>query len=287
MEYKNEAGGTKTATGYLNGSNVVNFSGLSIWVPKNVGAAVSVKVMASTIEAGAVSGDLITLSVVNDDGTATTFSAVGKSSGTTVYTYAGDGSRGNAMVLRKTKPTVSLVVLPTTVLNDGTQTIARFSISADAAGDVTWKKIGFTYSTSADVAITDGTIKLYKDGDTTALGTPTSLNTTGFVINVTTTNEQTITKGTSQTYVLKGDITGSAANKSVSLKIGIASGSATAGTGTSYTELGTNEKSFAWSDRSGGTTGALSDGVHSASSYDWCDSNYVKTIPTDSQTLSR
>jgi hypothetical protein len=280
LEYKNEAGSTVTATGYLSGGNAV-FNNLSIWVPKGVGTTVSVKAMVADAT-GAKSGDSVRLNLAPDDTTATTFAAISKATGSAIYTYTGEiGVTGNLMIVRKTKPTVSLVALPSTVLADGTQTVSKFSIAADAAGDVTWKYLGFSYTSSTSILVTAATWFLYKDGDSTKLNATGLSSNVGGTLAMVTDNEQTIAKGTTQTYVLKADITGSAANTSFTTKI---TGTAnTAGTSTAYSNYNAVETMFRWSDRSG----SADDGVHTATSDDWCDSNYIKNLPTDSQTLSR
>jgi len=291
LEYPKKDGTTGTATGYLNSSNKVNFNNLSFYVGRNVGATLKIKVAFSSIGSGAQSGDYADFNVNPSDDTEATFAATGENSGSRIYAYTGSsGVTGNKMYVRRTRPTVSLVTLPSTVLTDGTKTISRFSISADSAGDVTWKAIGFTLSSSSGVTITDSTVKLYKDGDDTALNTATSVvnPTNRDTIKVTTTDEQTITKGTSQTYVLKATVAGSAANRSLVVNVGINSGATTAGTSTDYTALANYETSFLWSDRAGGSTlTATDDAIHTGSTFDWCDSNYVKSLPTDSQTLSQ
>ncbi|MFA5124422.1 MAG: hypothetical protein WC473_01160 [Patescibacteria group bacterium] len=281
LEYKNEAGETKTASGYLSAAGLALFNNLSIWVPNGVGATVTIKAMVADAT-GAKSGDIIRLNLNPSDGTATTFSAVSKSTGSVIYAYTGSsGVTGNQMIVRRTKPTVSLISLPSTVLADGTVTLARFSIAADAAGDVTWRGIYFSYTTSTDIDITDSTIYLYKDGDSTKLNATGLSPVAGKTVSLVTDIEQTISKGTSQAYVLKADITGSAANTSVTTKI---TGTPdTAGTSTAYSNYFAAETMLRWSDRSGSSD----DGVHTATSDDWCDSNYVKTLPSDSQTLSR
>ncbi|MFA6526119.1 MAG: hypothetical protein WCT26_01750 [Candidatus Buchananbacteria bacterium] len=280
LEYKNEAGSTVTATGYLSGGNAT-FNNLSIWVPKGVGTTVSVKAMIADAT-GAKSGDSIRLNLAPSDDTATTFAAISKATGSAIYAYTGTiGVTGNLMIVRKTKPTVSLVSLPSTVLADGTQIVQKFSIAADAAGDVTWKYIGFSYTSSTSILVTASTWFLYKDGDSTKLNATGLSSNVGGTLAMVVDNEQTIAKGTSQTYVLKADITGSAANTSFTTKI--TGTSDTAGTSTAYSNYNAVETMFRWSDRSGSDD----DGVHTATSDDWCDSNYVKSLPTDSQTLSR
>jgi hypothetical protein len=164
-------------------------------------------------------------------------------------------------------------------LTPNTNTIARFSIAADAAGDVTWRKIGFVYATSTDLSITASSIYLYKTGNTTKLNASgASATVAGTLIAYTADAEQTVGKGTSQTYDLVADITGYAASRSIGVKI--SGTSATAGTSTSYATLIT-ETMFWWADGSG----TADNGTHTSASDDWCDSTYVKSLPTAYQTL--
>lgn len=284
VEYPTKTG-TNTAYAYLNGSGIAQFYNLGMIVDKDSTAVLSIKADLSTFSGGSITGanNAVQLSLVAADGSdSNKFSAIGDLSGST--TYSGPSAvTGNVMIVRATKPTIALVALPTNLLDNGTQTISRFSITADAVADLSWRQMSWTYASTSATTITNGTIKLYKDGDSTALNTYyPNLNVANKTITVTTTNDQTITKGTTQTYVLKGDITGAASAQSFGTKIN-ASGVSTAeaGTSTTLTLLSLYETGFIWSDRS--ASPHASDGT----SADWADSVYVKVLPTDSQTLSK
>lgn len=55
---------------------------------------------------------------------------------------------GATKIFRKSKPTVSLASLPNAVLTNGASSVLRFSVSADAAGDISFKKVGFLVNLS-------------------------------------------------------------------------------------------------------------------------------------------
>ena len=278
LEYTNEAGDLVTKEGYLDGSGDVSFTGLDMWVPKDETAVLTVKSEIPTIAAGVDSGDLPQLDFDYD---ATTFSALGELSNTVVTTGPTDVN-GNPMVIRKTVATITNVALPSTVLNDGTQTIAKFSVAADAAGDVYFQELNWTYATSTGVDITDGTIFMYKESDqSTALNSADSLPTDdSMVFEIIMTTEQVVAAGTSVTYVVKGTVSGSADNKSFSTNLKSSASAATAGTSTTYADLKTYETGgIVWSD--GSAT------PHSSTSADYADCTYMKNLPADSQTLSR
>ncbi len=279
LEYKDKAGNTVTKEGYLNSSNYVDFYSLGMYVPKDDTAVLTIKAEIPTIASGADSGDVPDLDYVYNHN----FSATGESSNTVTTTDSGGANvSGNAMVVRKTVPTITLVDLPTTVLNDGTQIISKFTVAADSAADVYFKELNWTYATTSGVDITDSTIYLYKNSDqSNALNSADSLSgDANKTIEVVLTSEETVAAGTSVTYVLKGDITGSATNKSFSTKLASSASAATAGTSTDYADLAVYETGgILWSD--GSVT------PHTSSSRDYADCTYVKNLPTDSQTMSK
>jgi len=293
LEFPKEDGTTGTVTGYVDGDGYATFSGniqagtgLLMYIPKNGTAILNIKAQAANIAESAsnISGSEIILTIpdISANTDATIFSVVGKTSGTTLYaTGTASAMTGSTMILRATRPTITLEALPTTTLTNGTQVLAKFKIAADATNDVSWNRIQFTYTTSTNTSVTDSTINLYKEGSSTKLKTSDiSLTKTTKRIDFVATSEQTIPKGTSQVYELKGDITGTGTGESFSTRIGggtvTAASSVTTGT---YANVATAELRFVWSDRSAAPHTALT-------SSDWCDSNYVKSLPTDSQTLS-
>ncbi|HSE34858.1 MAG TPA: hypothetical protein VLB83_01920, partial [Candidatus Paceibacterota bacterium] len=179
---------------------------------------------------------------------------------------------GNAMYAFRTKPTITNAALPTPVLADGTQTLAKFQISADTAGSVAWKTIKFTVSNSGAATVTPTTWKLYdNDNQSSVLATGAQ---SGQVVTFTLTTDQEVS-GT-KTYVVKGDVTGSAANTSVSMKVNTGVGSRTA---PDIQASVAAAATFVWSD--------MSSQNHSATTPDWMDDYLVKNLPTDAQTMTR
>lgn len=286
LEYPKEDGTTGTATGYLDGSGYATFSNLAMYVPKNGTAVLSIKAQLSSLldSSTNLSGSTVILTVpdLSANTTPSIFTILGKTSGTSLYaTGTASAMTGSTMILRATRPTITIVALPSTLLTDGTQVLSKFKIAADATNDISWQKIVFSYTSSTGVSVTDNTINLYKEGSSTKLFTADTLDLTPAtkIITFIATNEQTITKGTSQVYELKGDITGSASDTSFSTRIGGTNAAAGAVTTSIYSDVTTTEGRFLWSDRSAAP--------HVSGSADWCDSNYVKSLPTDSQTLTR
>lgn len=272
LEYENEAGDTMTAEGYLS-SGTVNFNGLTVYVPKDETALVTVKAMVPTVSQGAVSGDLPALTF---DGSAN-FSAKGLASGTVTTSNPGSVS-ANSMVVRKTVPTVTTVTLPSTTLSNGTKVISKFSVAADSAGAVYFKEMNFTYTTSSGIAL--GDVKLYRTGNSTALCTAT-VDTVNKTIECVLSSEEQIGAGESKTYELKAmSVTGTTDNSSITTTIAGSASAATAGTSTTYDLLKLYETGgLLWSD--GSTT------PHTSSSADYADATYVNNLPTDSQNLTK
>jgi hypothetical protein len=202
----------------------------------------------------------------------------------------------NPQYVYKSIPTITNVSLPSTVLSAGTKTLSKVQISADAAGQITWKKLVWTVAKTAATTIgATTTLSVVDSSGNTIAGTfATSTNavaagldtfgaSTGGTISFVADAEQSITS--SETYSLKSTAVAGTmvAGQSISISI------ATAGTnavGNFYTTVagGANAAvvpqtpSFVWSDRS-----ALS---HSETTADWFNDYKVKNLPTDSQTLS-
>lgn len=133
LEYKNEAGDTVTNPGYFS-SGVINFSGLSIYVPKDDSAVVTLKGNLNTKDGGATNGHTVALGV-----TPKNFRAVAKSS-SHVVTDAGTGVNGSNMFLYESKPAVSFASdTPTGNLVPSANTLlAKIAVTADAAKDITF-----------------------------------------------------------------------------------------------------------------------------------------------------
>lgn len=282
LEYPTQAGGTGTAEGYLV-SNVVTFTGLNMFVPKDGNATLDIFADIQTIANGADSGDEgdLTLAVNN----AQTFKAVGLGSGT-VDSDPDDSSgavqsqvdvAGNDMVLRKTRPTVTLATLPTTTLSNGTKTISKFTVSADAKADVSLYEIEWDFATSG-AAMTLSSAQLYDNANPstalTASGTPAFTHTNGGTIKFQLNSEEVISAGSSKTYFLTVTVTGSDGSDSLLTRLR-----------TPYTTTVTTNAydaavnaTFVWSDNSAAS--------HSYTTSDWANAEFVKTLPSDYQTMS-
>jgi len=177
IEYQNEAGDTKTKTGFLS-NGAVKFSGLDFYVPTESTRTVKVMVnTASVSDTAATSGSKLQLNMLdsggfdNDGGAddfTSEFKAVGSASGDTITTYVAsdadvNGVAANNMVARKTKPTISLASgSPSGAGVPGLSEVLRFNVSADSRGSVTMNEVTF----KASVAETGG----WADCDAADLG---------------------------------------------------------------------------------------------------------------------
>ena len=99
--------------------------------------------------------------------------AVGSASGDRLYA-SGSTTIGNSMVIRKTKPTMTKQAVSTNTLTSGADTeLYKFQITPDAGGDVRWKQIAFTVTTSSASGGTTNldNFKLYRGSTQLVAGT--------------------------------------------------------------------------------------------------------------------
>lgn len=269
------------------------FTGLTFTVPMNTDANLDVYVGIPTIDAGASTGAAISVLLDGDEG----FKAI-DSAGTSDTTLTGSSADLNSaatsgkgtMYVRKSVPTLSAVALDNTSFTPGSNVaIGRVKVTADAAGDIGWKKMVFAISKSNGVTIgATSTLGLW-DGSTQVAGTfatstaslPsgetfTSAATSGDLVFVAT-NEQQIGANTSKTYELRaGTLATSATTGQVFISVTVAQTS-TSATSAAFATISTTVadagESFVWTDRSSITT------VHSESTTDWTNDYLVKTLP--------
>jgi len=121
----------------------------------------------------APSGGVVTVALAS-----TTYKGEGDPTSVTVYAV------GNAQTMYKSKPTVSLTSQPTPggTFSDGTQTLIKFRIAADAKGAIDLHRINIKVALN-DIATSTSNlylagIKLYEVGDTTVLNDVVSINAT-------------------------------------------------------------------------------------------------------------
>ena len=305
LSYPKEDGSTGTAVGYLSGGST-DFTlpaGSEMYIAKDESAVLTIKSTLNTIAGGADSGNQPRLGL-----SASGFEAIGVDSGVSKTSIT--ARNGNAMVVRKSKPTVTLATLPSTTLADGTMTIAKFTVTADSGADVAVKKLTFDLTLSdadngnqTDLSISSPAIYDAVDPGTALTATfgdgngGTAYETQKKIL-VKLTNEEVIPAGTSKTYLLKATISHSAQYDSVLTRLAAPKETSVR---TAYLDDNTNEllvldsaqngggteysANIIWSDNSAGTS--HSDNSAGSGSGDWTNGYLVKTLPSDYQTLSR
>lgn len=278
----------------VSGTNT-DFSGMNFVVPKDGSKTLTVKATLNTISAGATSGrDLqIVVDTTSVDGQAN-FEYRGTSSSTVVTAQpSGTDITGRSKIIRKTKPTVSLASLPTSTLSNGTQVVARFTVTADSAQQVSLKTISFEMNLnnvgSAALALTSPAIREVGQGsDLSATTTSAVLNCTAATsvtcdFPISFTNEQSIAAGTSKTYELRMTVAGAdTSGESISSKLTGDTVVATGALADSGRQVTSTAYNFIWSDNS-----AIPHNDTDAGSADWTNGTFVKVLPSDTQTMSR
>lgn len=292
LKLYDSAGNALSGNVSLDSNGKASFTNLSITVTKGNDSVVIVKGKLSAIGerstatdgtagTGADSGDslTVTLSTTSDD-----FHAIGVSSSTT--DSAANALTGDqAMVVRKTKPTLAMLNLPVTSLANGTATLYRFSITADGNGDVMFKGITPTMTLNdaagADLAITAGTVVLYDITTGETALNAVGVNASAFIAAD---NAVTIAKGTTRTFEIRGTVAGVATGDSINVKItkdtsadldGVAAGTQNT---LAFASIDAN-KQLIWSDKSADTNGLTS--------VEWMNSYLLTGWPTSVATLSK
>ncbi len=273
------------------------FTGLTFEVGANVTAKkLDVYVNIPTIASGASTGKAVSVVLDADEG----FKAIDAAGNSDTTLAAADlnsaaTSGKGTMVVRKTVPTLSSVAVSST-LTEGTIDLAKVKVSADAAGDIGWKKIVFAVKKTAALSLgATTTLKLYDDGGNQIAGTFATTTgdllggldsldnlTSGNLIFVATT-EEVISAGSSQTYRLEGSVAGTASGSNY-VEVSVPATSTSQSTGTFsaiHTAVGDSSESFVWTDRSVIGT------AHSESTSDWANDYKVKGLNSALQLSNR
>lgn len=260
LSYKKQDGTTGTATGSLV-TGVADFSGLGFYVGVDKTEVLTISATIGDMNAATGRAAVETPRLGLDFGnaaTSTNFEAVGVGSSTSLTTETGvtDGGTGytvdadsqdaevvgNSMYVVKSKPTVTLAAAsPSGAAVPGLNEVLRFTVAADAAGDIVLDVVSFKITTTDNATSlwnvngdSTGNIDLtsaytlYDASDlTTALeagdsdwalygsaasdGTLSGTETVGYV-RLALTTPKTIAAGTSKTFVLKVDTTGASSS---------------------------------------------------------------------------
>lgn len=224
----------------------------------------------------------------------------------TVLSDLGDDVAGNDVILRKGQPKVELVALPTTQLTNGTTVMMKFKVTA-LSNDIALKHFTFQTANSDGVNVSISAMAVRKSSDKVNLSASSSVaGTTTLTTNITFTSEQTISKGSSIEYEFVADVTGAAAADTLATKI---LGDTAVVTGELSTFLAAQQiddlddvlnvgnntdddgaYNFIWSDQSSiphnDTVGTTADTDDADASNDWTNGHLVRTLPTDTQSLT-
>ncbi len=253
ISYTNSEGSTETKSGFLS-SGIVSFDGLDLYVPTESTRTVTVTVdTASVSSTGASSGAQIQLNFDAETSGSAEFEATGDSSGETIdETDLDTYVLANDMVMRKTKPTLSLASgSPSGAGIPGNSEVFRFNVAADSRGFVTLEKVIFKVASSdADndfnlcsnlgdatkwevYDLDDSSTKLDDSGDWTFLdsgasdaaqdcdaGNPIAYAAFDLEGSATTGTEE-IGAGETKTYVVKVDTTGASSTDDDSIRLDI------------------------------------------------------------------
>jgi hypothetical protein len=176
----------------------------------------------------------------------------------------------NTFVIRKTVPTIAYLALPDTTLNAGAKDIAKFSVSADAAGDVTVDRIAL------DVAATSNATLTATAGNTTVKINGSFKNASASISNgqyiVVLASPEVVSAGTSKTFEIQANtsVTGQGSD-SITAKISEDASAAY----NHNANGGVLAGNFVWSD------GA------DVNSYTWANGYRVSGLTTNTWTMSK
>ena len=259
-----------TSPAFTGGKELITFtegssSALNTFVvPKgDDGRSLTIKAIFSKIGTGfaGTSGNLFKVSTTT---TASENKAKGASSGTAVD-ILGSAATSTGARYFKSVPVVAKLAVPSTILSNGTKTLYKFSVTADAAGKIDLYKFSFTIATTS--ANADSFSLVETTTGNTVFSSVESLAgvVEGVVSNSTYGATQiTLNAGETRTYELKATITnaGTAGDTVQVTMNGDAAhiSAATNGLSASNVDGDTNDD-FIWSDRSNSS--------HTTSTADW------------------
>ncbi len=272
-------------------SATTNFNGLSWVIPAGQSKVLTVKLDLGTVGVGAGSTGASTL-VTFDQG-AGSLATNGAGTSAAIATAGSADIAGTAQYTYKAIPTLTNVALPSSVLAAGTATLSKFTLSTSGTGTVGWNRMIWNITKTSAPTLASFTL-WNADSNTQIAGTATIVDTAdaatclatllGCRVKFVPTSEQQVSGAV--TYALKATVAGTlVANDYVSTNMLAPSSfvasndySTIAGTTTTYAQYGSTA-SLVWSD--------VSASSHSTSTTDWANDYLVKSLPSDSQTITK
>ncbi len=305
LSYPKKDGTTETVYANMS-SGKASFTNLNFYVAKDQSAAITILADLNTIDFGATSGASFRLGLNELTTIATnSFEAVGEGSSekkdaTTVNAMA--GSTGvNPVVLRKTVPTVAKLASASTKLNSGQNDIAAITIAADRHEAVALKRFAFTFDSTA---LTINNLEVYRKigggaefsitnnlsisnsagADLKAGGIPlVNGANTHDVILVKWNDEEVVSRGITNTYIIRANVAGAQRGSSLNTYIAddVPSNDLDINVRAETADnlcRSLNNRNFIWSDNS-----AVN---HSVLTRDWTNGKDVISLPTQTQSLT-
>lgn len=250
---------------------VVIFTGLNIYVPANGDASVDVYVDMATLASGGFSGAAGAITLL-----ANRISATGDSGSAIINPVGWGDLTGNTFTIRKSKPTFAKLDAGTDPVNGP---MFRFSVVADAAGDIDLKQLSLTvnpssgcsvswlylYDPIAGIQLTDVPIKWGTNGIATLpIGTADDADVS------------TIGAATTKTYEVWGTVTGYEPGTGAWIYVKFANDASPVANSSAHSiTVGSYN---VWSDRSAT--------AHTVFTPDWCNGYLLKGMD-QTQTFSR
>ena len=271
LSYKDSSGTTQTASKTLSVGSEAHataaFTGLSMYVPANGDATMSVLVDTTTVANGATSGSGITVTVDYNNG----FKAISSSGSSATTVGSADVTAGGTFYVRKTIPTITKISTGSATPSTGTA-LYKFTIAADASGPIDFKKLTFNVATSG-VTITDMYLREVGSGSNVNTSN-VQANSSGYVAIYSGTSVsggvQQVAAGSSKTYELFGTVTGWTSGTDT-VTINFVEDSSFAANASS---AGMSDNMI-WSDRSATS--------HTTITTDWINGYLLKDLSADTQ----
>jgi hypothetical protein len=286
-------GATQVGTASISGTSGIAYFSPALRITKDTDKKLTIKGNLAAIGTNqtGISGSNVTVNYDND--TLASTKATGVSSGTQINPTSTADTTAGGVVTYKSVPTVARLNVPSTTLTTGTIETYRFSVAADAAGDIALGELTVDSSVSG-ATVTAGSVYVYAYTDA-GMSQPVSGFTSGQLnsagVNAASATAVAINNGTGPLQIPAGStryfkvvatVTAAAAGNSITTRI---LGDATYAASANYTTQAA-AKQFVWADNST-IAGSSTLGAGTA---DWAGGYSVVGLPslgTDSTVLSK
>lgn len=188
----------------------------------------------------ATAGDILSVDYHGDTSSDSNY-GLGASSGATISNYSASTAQEGHYIYRSV-PTIAQITLPATTLTNGTMTLSKFSVAADAKGDIDLYKFSFKIATSdgttGHVAITNlSLIDVTESSEKTLYASTTNFysdswtnqgneDVAEFVLLVdpgtpgtSATTTRTVAAGTTKKFELRGSVSGAQTGASITTQL--------------------------------------------------------------------